>query len=133
MNEIDHVTRYISHIIWYMAVPRGFSEERKCILPVLNGCIMGPDMREALEPHEPRSIDLPGHLDRNRIGSQNVCGTHNEHDILLDTGKAVIGPVPREICLCLFVDALQSGWGLIPAAFNNPVAIFWSRGSGCCR
>jgi hypothetical protein len=82
------------------------AEESQCVLPVLDRCIIGPVMRESLEPYEPRPIDLPGYLERNRLRSQYVCGTHNEHDILMDTGKTGPCPVPREVCLRLSVDAL---------------------------
>jgi len=58
--------------------------ERECVLPILDGCIIGPAMREPFEPHEPRSIDLTSHPDRNRIWGCIVCSTHNEHDILSD-------------------------------------------------
>ena len=60
-------------------------EEIECVLPVLDRCILGPEMRESLEPHEPRSVDLPGNLDCNILWGQYVRGTHDEHDRLIDS------------------------------------------------
>ena len=61
------------------------AEEIDCVLPVLDGCILGPEMRESLEPNEPRSVDLPGNPDRNILWRQYVRGAHDEHDRLIDS------------------------------------------------
>jgi hypothetical protein len=48
------------------------AEEIKGIFPVLDGCIVGADVRKSLKPDEPRAVDLPGHPDRDRVRSQDV-------------------------------------------------------------
>jgi len=50
---------------------------------------------------------------------------HNEHNILSDIGKTVIGSIPREVCLRLFADALRIG-GIDINRFNDPSSLFVS-------